>query len=259
MSLKTAILDAVTTERLAAIAEELDVAQPARVPDPRVALKKARVDALDLLPHLSATEVRLAAQAFRVPDFGERDRLIQALLEAEAYRDSGSEIALRDDGPFLAISVDVANGPDGEVAALQMRAVRAEGRTLSLALQGYLRPLRTGPWRIARRVVDATELPRAEVAAALVDDFAAVARTVRYLAFFRAERCAAALASSGLVLPPLPIQCVGRLVRGVFGIKRVTLANAADAAGVDEKSDIAAATARIVWAAQRKARARSGH
>ncbi len=248
MSLKKAILDAVSDERLSALEDELDAARG------RILNK---LEAVELLPHLQMEEVQQAARSYRVPARGDREHIIEALLAAEAYRDSGSEPALYDDGPFAALFVSTATDNDRRPVAIGVQGIAVEGRSLSAEVSFKLRP-EGGPWRVGRRplfeedLIGALEPAQAQAALDTLFDQA------QFIAMHRAERAAQALERAGLALPPLPLQCTLVLSRRVFGEHQGTFAASRSAARVEREDDAGTALARIVLAAQRAVRHRCG-
>lgn len=249
MSLKKAILDAVTDERLNALEGELDTARTRIV---------SKLEAVELLPHLKADEVRQAARGYRVPAQGEREHIIEALLSAEAYRESRSEPALYDDGPFCALWIKTATDADRTPLAIGLQGLAVDGRSLSAALSLKLRPEGAGPWRVGRRPLFEEDLIGAVEHAQAQAALDALFEEARFIAMHRADRAADALERAGLTLPPLPLQCTLVLSRRVFGEHRGTFSASRQAAGVEAEDDAPTALARIVLAAQRSVRNRCG-
>ena len=222
MSLKRAILDVVTSDRLSSIAEALEV--PAETGDVRQRLQKsARIEARDVLLMLDDKEVAAACEQFRVHSAGRREDIIGRLLEVEAYRDSGSEVALYDLGAFVAVAVEKTSEGDHRIVYCTV-AQRTVGEMVEV------------------------NIPKGDLEAGVckrgLSRFVRACSEVGFVAALSAPKTKAHLnrlfEAAGLDTPAREMQCTSTLSTRVFGDGQQVLDERAVAMGAEERMKKAA-------------------
>lgn len=242
MSLKKAILDVIDADRLHELAAELASGRPGGARNnPLEALSRAPVGTGELLGRLDDEEVRSAAAAFQVRTDGRREAIIERLMEAEAYRDSGSEIALYDDAPFVALALRLPPSQKAGSEPGHLAAARVEGRSV-----GDVRTV---------------ELPATGAWSAAFAELEALLGGIGYFAAHDATKVERALLAHDVGLPSLPFQSTTRLARRVWRLERARLLDVAVHLALPPAQDVADEAdlvARAVVRAQRDARCRCG-
>lgn len=264
MSLKRAILQVAHRESLVQMVGEVGLTEVDRRSQKQLATALARsrrARAERLVQCLSDEEVREACQVYEVQADGEREELVQRLLIAEAYRASGSEIALYTTGPFVALEVLTADNARDSACAI--RAVRIEGSRMVSRREHLVRPPRRRfsktehgiTWKMV-----ASQPRFAQVWEQVAPIFDGASLVAAHNAPFTRSVVLTCCGDAGVQPPRLPYQCTMRLARRMWKLPSGKAHVVSTHLGLGfnaARPDLAKLSAQVVLAARDAARARA--